>query len=259
MIQGNEITLMLSGGEFNTNPNNSLGGPVSGYPVGNSINNLFSDVTSEEAISGVINYRCLYVVNNSDEDNFYECIVSIFSQTSSEIEIGAYFSEEIQRVTITDTIVSGNFSLTVDETEIIVSANADNEVFAANIQTAFNSNGFSDVVVNWIPSENRIFQISFSGVDANRFHELMTVSEIDFESGSITVEKIVDGSPINYEAFEIESSTTTPAGVTYLDELEFGTLNPGDIVGFWIKQTIEEETPAIADDEFILKISGKPL
>lgn len=259
MIQGNEVTLQYSGGEFNNNPINSLGGAISAYPVGNSINNLFSDVTTEQAIAGIINYRCLYIANNSEADNFYECLVSVISQTSSEIEIGAYFTSEIQRITITDTIVTGNFSLTIDENEIIISANADNEEFALNIQNSFNSNGFTDVEVNWIPSENRIFQINFYGIDSNRFHELMTVSEMDFEPGSITVEKITDGSPINYEANEIESSTTTPAGVTYLSELDFGTLGPGDVVGFWIKQTIEEGASAIADDEFTLKISGKPL
>lgn len=61
-----DIKFYQSGGAGNTNPNASLGGIKSNTEVvDNVLNNLFDDVSGVEHAAGDINYRCIYVKNNS--------------------------------------------------------------------------------------------------------------------------------------------------------------------------------------------------
>lgn len=80
----------LSGGQNNNNPNLSLGGSISNSPVFGTLNNLFSNVTSDEASSGKTDYRCVYVKNSSASDSLYDASVYILAQSSggSSVTIG---------------------------------------------------------------------------------------------------------------------------------------------------------------------------
>ena len=59
-----DISIVLSGGSSNSNPNLSLGGSPSSTPItNNSINNLFDDISAAQLDAGRIDYRCFYKIN----------------------------------------------------------------------------------------------------------------------------------------------------------------------------------------------------
>lgn len=59
-IVSSDIQYRLSGGAANADPSASLGGALSSTAA----SNYFDDVSSAEATSGDIEYRCIYVRNN---------------------------------------------------------------------------------------------------------------------------------------------------------------------------------------------------
>jgi hypothetical protein len=81
----------LSGGAGNSNPNASLGGAISTTEVGTGLNNLFDDVTGDEASAGDTEFRCIYFKNtDADADGLISAKLWIDTQTSGgdSIEIG---------------------------------------------------------------------------------------------------------------------------------------------------------------------------
>ena len=65
-VTANDIKFLLSGGAGNTDPDAALGGIISTTEVvDDTINNLFDNVSGVEHAAGDINYRCIYVKNNS--------------------------------------------------------------------------------------------------------------------------------------------------------------------------------------------------
>jgi hypothetical protein len=91
-IKDTDITFVLSGGSSNANPYLSLGGDPSGYPISGTLNNLFDNVTMEEATAGDMDYRCIYVFNDHTTDALYETRIYLENQVSggSTIEIGVW-------------------------------------------------------------------------------------------------------------------------------------------------------------------------
>lgn len=89
-ISADQLQFFLSGGSINTDPNYSIGGAISSSPVLGTLNNLFRDVTSEQAASGRTDYRCVYVKNTSGSDSLYEAEIYVYSQSSggSDVTIG---------------------------------------------------------------------------------------------------------------------------------------------------------------------------
>jgi len=88
-IISTDIKYRLSGGAVNTDPNASLGGAKSSTdaPL-----NYFDDVSSGEAASGDVEYRCLYVHNNHGSLTLQNAVIWIQTNTPStdtDIAIGA--------------------------------------------------------------------------------------------------------------------------------------------------------------------------
>jgi hypothetical protein len=64
-ISASDLEFYLSGGSSNSTPDAALGGVISSSAITNaSDNNLFDDVSGDEADSGDTEYRCFYVKNN---------------------------------------------------------------------------------------------------------------------------------------------------------------------------------------------------
>jgi hypothetical protein len=100
------IRWLHSGGNFNKEPENDLGNypsqfDVAGFP--NVMNNLFDDIMPEEAASGLIDYRCIYVWNPRVTEAV-ECINLNLDQCYPTcdplIEYGSKFLNDIQVVQI---------------------------------------------------------------------------------------------------------------------------------------------------------------
>lgn len=90
-VLSTDLKFILSGGGSNTDPDAALGGIISATEVvDDTLNNLFDNVSGAEHIAGDINYRCIYIKNNS-ADIAYASKLYIESNTpaaDSEIQIG---------------------------------------------------------------------------------------------------------------------------------------------------------------------------
>ena len=85
-----DLVVTLTGGSSNSNPNLSIGGDPSSYPVTGQLNNLFDNVAREEASVGSISYRCIYIFNNNSVDTIYNLQLYTLNivNTISTIELG---------------------------------------------------------------------------------------------------------------------------------------------------------------------------
>lgn len=83
-ITDTNLKWYLSGGGGNSDPNAALGGAISSTEVGTSIHSLFDRVTGAEALSGDIEYRCVFFKNtDADADGLIDPKVFIETNTSS--------------------------------------------------------------------------------------------------------------------------------------------------------------------------------
>jgi len=90
-IVAGDIEYRLSGGASESDPNLSLGGVVSSVEVVDaSDNNLFADVSGDDASAGATHYRLIYVFNNHGSLTLQGAKVWISTDTTSsddEIDI----------------------------------------------------------------------------------------------------------------------------------------------------------------------------
>jgi hypothetical protein len=83
-ITSSDLEFYLSGGSSNSNPNAALGGIISSSAITNaSDNNLFDDVSGDEADSGDTEYRCFYVKNNHSSITLQNSKIWFSSNTTS--------------------------------------------------------------------------------------------------------------------------------------------------------------------------------
>src|SRR6185437_896903 len=111
-----DISFVLSGGVTNQDPDNSFGGPPSPTPIISGLeNNLFADVTGAEVSDGLTDYRCIYLFNESNSDDFADFSVWINSQVAggSDVYLGVILANEIQQLTFVNT-AGGNFTLELE-------------------------------------------------------------------------------------------------------------------------------------------------
>ena len=83
-ITAADLEFYLSGGAGNTDPNASLGGIISTTAITNSSdNNLFDDVSGDEADAGDTEYRGIYLKNNHGSLTLQTSVVWFSSNTTS--------------------------------------------------------------------------------------------------------------------------------------------------------------------------------
>lgn len=83
-ITAADLEFYLSGGAGNTDPNASLGGIISTTAITNSSdNNLFDDVTGDEADAGDTEYRGIYLKNNHGSLTLQSSVVWFSANTTS--------------------------------------------------------------------------------------------------------------------------------------------------------------------------------
>jgi hypothetical protein len=271
----NEIFYVYSGGASNGSPSLSLGGNSSTVKITGGLNNLFDDITPEQAVSGRIDHRCYYIRNTASDD-----LVNVEIFIKSELLGGAFFSvgvitlDDVQQFTIisSDPPTGGSFDAEYAGNIVTVAHDSDIDVFATNFETALNSiSSLSEVEVTGQETASGsdnfvIFTITFTGADGSRNQPLV---EGDSESltGSpgdtftLTSQKIIEGSPVNTVASSISDATEVPPGVifsvpTSTSKLAIGDLLAGDEVPIWLKRTVFPNTVEIGEDNVIISITG---
>lgn len=266
-ISGSDILYVLSGGSANTNPNLSLGGDPSVQTVLNSTNNLFADVTTEQANQGFVDYRCFYIFNDSFSETLFEAKLFIFSEVDdgSSVQIGITQANDVQSIVVLGTVSGGSFTVSFDSTPVVVAYNSNVSVWASNLQVALRTiSGLGDVTVSVSAFFNSVnFTVNFVGTAGNKFQPLLVITNNSLTGSgiSLSVSKVVDGGPINLIAPQIDVSTTTPFGVmfsiaTELNPILIGDFGPTDGIAVWMQRTTPNNSLPLANDGFKIRFSG---
>lgn len=277
-ITTEDIVYTFSGGNENIDPLLSLGGDRSLFPVVGTT--IFNDIKQADATSGYTDYRCIYVNNYSSTSTLYEAKIYFNSQVDNgaTMYLGFEFLNERQDLKITkyDTITSGTFN--INYTYIDNSGNVVTQSFpvtydpvftnmASSIQSSLNGIlNLQDVTVSVndsIALKEVSFQIEFNGAAGYRFHDLMFVSNVVFYglTGSLTITRVVAGSPINRIADEIDNILNNPVGVTFQNYTKdsvasVGELRPLDFFPVWMKRVCPAGTSPIEGDGGIIRVYG---
>lgn len=280
-ISEGDISITLSGGSENSSSNFSLGGEPSTHPIASS--RLFPDVTVEQSINGLKDYKCIYINNNSFEANLYEAIIFTEYRTDSDVYVELGFIEINERQTITvnslSKITGGSFSIIYtdyeDQTNLTINWDASVSVWANNLQNSLRTiPRLIDVEVSGSTSNDKItFEINFKGSSGKRYHEiiqkgsnnLIISSPSTGEDGNFTIGKNISGSPINSQAEEIERSSDVPYAVAFnmhenrATAYVIGEIRPGDVIPVWIKRTVPADAKGLENDGVNIRVEGKAL
>lgn len=267
-ISLSDIEFFLSGGSTNSNPNNSIGGAPSGFLVLGSANNLFSDISSENATAGRTDYRCFYVSNGSATETLYDAEIYFKEQSpgGSTVSMGVQNSTEIQKISIVGPVYFGDLTLRYDSSEFAAAWGGSAGVFETNLQTGLSAITEGVSVSTLVQGNNFYFTISFLEDSDNRSHPLLEVVANGLlapDTPIVSISRIAAGAPINSVASLLSVETVAPARVSFYssDEnsrLSIGTLKPGDKVPVWIKRTTPASTDYMEVDYFKFQISGRP-
>jgi len=272
---GSDISVVLSGGGDNLNPDHSLGGAASVTPItSDTLNNLFNDVSSEENTSGIDDYRCIYFFNDGDT-TVYDVKTFILSDfdAGATMQIGISNYNETQRILITGLPSGGSVTLSYDGNEFVLNYDSDISVMALALQNSLNAmvdvNSdpiLQDCVITAQPIQtNILFDVLFAGRDGSRLHPTIQVITNSFTpSVTVTVSKLQSGSPINTTAPQIDSSTTPPGGVGFYasdlnSPITLPKLRTGDGFPLWIERVIPANTTAKSNDGFSVRFQAESL
>lgn len=267
-VTDGDLIITYSGGGTNIDPDSSLGGNPSVQPIFS--NKLFDDVSEEEALSGVTDYRCFYLHNENALDTLYDVEVSVLYTVAGDVtvELGFDFVNERQNLTVTNaTLVTGGaFTLGYQDLytsySVVVSWNSSLATWASNLQTALRTiNNLETVTVSSSYSGTSvIFEIDFTGNSGKRFHEMITLIANNLVCPSpvtVSIVRTVEGSPFNNVADEIDVETTNPNNVVFSTEpVIVGDLRPLDLIPVWVKRTVPANTIALEGDGFTFKVKG---
>jgi hypothetical protein len=269
-ISSDNISFVLSGGSNNSNPKLSIGGQPSSTPILGSINNLFSNITSEEASAGKTDYRCFYVFNDSQSDTLYSSKIYIFSKasfSSSKIEIGIATAIDRQSIEIIGPISSGSVVLAYEQRSATVSWGGSPSNFQNNLLSQLASIGLSGITSVLLSSGNtHLFSIAFEGALKNKNHSKLAVQQNNLVgSGTpvVTIRKTSEGQPINSIAPLVASEKATPSGVVFsqansINPISIGSIGPGEGFPVWVKRTTPTGASFKQNEYFTIRLLGSP-
>lgn len=266
VLSNSDVSMTYSGGASNTDPDLSLGGEASAYPIAG--NRLFNDISQPNATNGITDYRCFYFKNSSNVDTLYDAraLISYDVPGDVTVQVGFNFQNDRQNITVANyaSVSSGSLVLTYTDTsdhDVTVSWNASTSTWATNFQTALRTiSKLEDVTVAVsISGSSAVFEVNFVGVAAKRLHNLIVLKTNNLSpSQTVTVTRIIEGGPINQTADVIDVSTTSPIGITFNATTNvMGDIRPQDIIPIWIKRTVPANSTAIEDDGFTFQVQGK--
>ena len=282
-----DLSIVLSGGTININPNLSLGGNPSSSPIPSGVlNNLFSDVASERE-DDLEHYRCIYIFNDGNTTiwNVQAWIQQLSEDDGSYMEIGIQESNEFQRITINGSVSGGSLSLRYKNSVFTFNHSSDLMVWANRLQQSLenlldpsdSSKVFRNVTVRAQSTgvNQVIFDITWSGKDSKRNLEkietLVDENQNDIGNqllplGSIIVSKttVRQGSPVNTIAQQIDVETTPPGDVGFFaasatSPVSIPRLDPEEGFPIWIKRFVPLNAIAKQDDGFSLVIRAQSL
>ena len=257
------FNFLYSGGLNNADPAKSIGGSYSTNFILGNLNNLFSDVSKADSEIGVIDYRCFYIANDSENDTLYNASIFVQAEydSQSSVQIGISRESEVQVLSLDSTPSSGYFKLKIGPaTTPEIHWDSNYIIFENNIRNALNY--LDEIETNVSKSLLNNYQISFVGISNYRNYDLLQVVENTLSPSTIIkIEKLTEGQPINSVAPRIFNSQSAPFNVTFYDtrlsnRLSLGNLHPSDIISIWIRRYTYG---TVTDDQlngFNIRLSG---
>ena len=287
-----DIVIRYSGGPFNIDPLQSIGGLMSETPLfNNSLDNLFN--SSPTLITGqdFIDCRAIYILNSS-ETNTYQDVSIAFDHdptTGTDIEMWLPLRNEQQQ------IVFNNFAQVTGGYFILKNGPADNATptsqiswssnittLASNIQSALSAI-FSVSVTGSLSGTTGTFIVTFINDDGNKLHPILAVAEnaLSLPNGTeeITISSVMlpvtnpsglvvmtpqRGTPINDVAENMFFSNNLPTAANWTTSdtgfILVGTLRPADAFFVWFKRTIPSaavlSNGLLPSDQFTINIGA---
>lgn len=268
-----EIGFFLSGGTNNIDPSQSIGGEISSNPVTGVLNNLFVDINKEDAAAGVVDYRCIYIYNESPSYSsgkiLYNAQIYLESElnSSSYVRIGISRKNELQRLSFSNPI--NNFTLIYAGSRTSnITYSTNKSVLARNIKNALSSLKNQNPSYDYIESPIRLsvevshvnedtFDILFTESSGNKNHPIIT----NDENLGINITSIRKGSPVNSIAPKLVSSVYAPFETQFYSTnsnnvLSLGNLRGQDWVPIWIERTTQGSISADETAGFTIRLLG---
>lgn len=275
-LSASDIQYFYSGGPGSSTANESLGGEISSSNTGSTI---YGDVSADDALNGLTDYRCIYVANLGASD-LYNSTIDIFQVPSTIInpnapvgamvEMGFNVTDDRQIVLLSNfsSITGGDITLTYTDSDLgatnfTFAWDSSLETMADNFQTAIRAvQNLGDVTVaGTLSSGTANFEVNFVGTAEHRYHDALTLdSDTLTYSGSapvISIVKSVDGGPINSVATTIAYPTTPPVDVTFpYFSYSIGTFRSFDLCPIWLKRIVPPNTDGYEGDGFTIRVQG---
>lgn len=261
-ITSDDISIVLSGGLSNTDPDHSLGGNASLFDVGTNINNLFADITSAQSTSGYTDFRCIYVENTSAIDSFYDVNVGISSQVTggSTVQLGVLQRNEVQLMTVSGSPTGGYIIINYEGAlSPHISYSTNPAIFVVNLQNGLNATtGLSQVVCSQGSTSSK-FIITYGGNDGSRNQNILSIdtNALTPSVANPVFIKTTSGGPKNDIAGVIASPAVVPSGVVFSSEtVILGILRPEEGFPIWVKRVTPAGSVSLANDGFNLQLTG---
>jgi hypothetical protein len=274
LTTGTDISVVLSGGTNNLDPNLSLGGNPSAAPIVDDVlNNLFDDVLPAESEDGMEDYRCIYFFNDGQTTIYnVHVFIDLDFEAGASLEIGYANLDERQRVQIAGVPSGGSLTLSYEGVEFETNFDSDLGSWAVAIQDSLNALTTEDAVLLrdvLVTGQNTgssvLFDIVFTGQDGSKNHDTLVLVSNDLTGAAeVLISTLQEGGPVNTIAPEIASEITPPGGVVFFasaedDPMIIPKLGPGEGFPIWFHRTVEAGTTAVANDGFRLKFVAESL
>jgi hypothetical protein len=276
LTTGSDISVVLSGGTNNLDPNLSLGGSPSAAPIVDDVlNNLFDDVLPAESTAGMEDYRCIYFFNDGETTIFnLNVFIDLDFDAGAVLEIGISNRDESQRIQITGSPNGGSLIFSYENVQFATAFNSNLGAWAVDIQNSLNALTTEDdevllrdvLVTGQNTGSAILFDIVFAGQDGSKNHETLSlVSNNLTPSAEVTISTLQEGGPVNTIAPEISTEIIPPGGgVVFFasaedDPVIIPKLRSGEGFPIWFHRTVAAGTLAVANDGFRLKFVAESL
>jgi hypothetical protein len=264
MLTTSDIVFVFSGGQGNYDPFNSLGGNPSVIEVSEVSQGLFNSLSDEQLKSGITDYRCFYVFNQSDTDTLYDFSVYIQNTSIVSCYVGLNKKNDSQKITLSGSPTSGNLVLDYDGDQFTVEFSSNPQQLALNFQQQLVDIGLSGVVVT-VEAKTGYYNIniSFEGDSGFKYHPLISLVTNNLSPAtSFFITKIQDGSPINMIVPNTQNVLETPENINFelvspSNPISLATLKPNEGLPVWMKRVVEAGTNKNDSLSFEFKIKGR--
>jgi hypothetical protein len=191
---------------------------------------------------------------------------SVYNQNSSSAVcyIGLDKKNDIQKITLSGSPISGNLVLNYDGDDFTVEFSSNTQQLALNFQQQLIDLGLLGVIVTTEAKTGYYnILINFESDSGFKYHPLISlVSNNLSPSTEFFINKIQDGSPINIIVPKTQSILSEPENITFdlitpINPIYLASLKPNEGIPIWLKRVVPAGTSKSGALNFQFKIKGR--